>query len=255
MKRVLLLLVVVASGWVWLDPSPARGQQGDAALPTPQQIFDKHAQAVGGRDAWEKLKSRISRGTTRVEGMEGTGTFLAYERAPNLNSYTITLPNGIVLREGYDGKTPWEDNPREGPHDVTGSEAADIRALSDFYEDVEIGKVYPHPRMVGLQSADGHQAYVIEAAPPGGNKRLLYFDAETGLRFRMDVFNNALSISPTTVIHLEDYREIDGIKFPYHLRQEFQSTTLVIRFTFIRHNATVADDQLARPLSGSPASK
>ncbi len=187
--------------------------------------------------------------------MEGTGTVLVYERAPDRHLTILTLPNGIVLREGYNGTVAWAENPKEGVHDLTGTEAADARAVADFYEDIELGKVYPHAKMLGLQPADGHQAYVIEAAPSGGYKRWLYFDAETGLRFRTDVFNNALSISPTAVVRLDEFREIDGIKFPYRVRLQYPTATLIIRFTVIRHNVTVADDQLARPLAASPSPK
>jgi hypothetical protein len=218
-----------------------------------QQVFDKHAQAVGGRAAWQKVTSRVSRGIVEIEGQEGSGKFVVYERAPDRHASTVTLPNGIVLHEGFDGKAAWEDDPKAGVHNLKGTEAEDSRATADFYEDVELENVYRRAKVIGQQLADGRQAFVVEAAPKGGYKRLLYFDVETGLRFRTDVFRNPLSFEPTSVLRLDDYREIDGIKVPYHIRYQIQGTSMLLRFTAIRHNVTVGDDQLARPLGSTAA--
>jgi len=258
MKRVALLIAAVLVPPTWLvRATPPQTQPSQAApaaapaLPTAQQVFEHYAQAIGGRANWEKLNSRVSRGTIRIEGIEGTGTLLSYERAPNVDLSIVTLSNGYVSREGFDGKAGWEQDASGKVKDLTGAQAADRRALADFYSEVNLSKIYPHPKMVGQKTADGRLAYVVEASVPGGRMRLLYFDAESWLLFRTDVFENPLSPTPTEVVRQDDYRDVDGIKYPYKGSVQGPGVNIQFRITTLHHNVTVTDDEVARPAVSS----
>jgi hypothetical protein len=242
-----------ASGAAATPASGAAAPQAPAApaLPTAQEIFEHYTQAIGGRDAWQKLTSRVSRGTVRWEGIDGTGTILVYERAPNQQLSTMTWANGYVFREGFDGKASWEQDPAGKVTLVEGARGADARADSDFYSEVNLGQMYPHAKTMGQRSADGRLAYVVEASVPGGTLRWLYFDAENWLRFRTDIFRNPLSPSPTTVLRYDDYHDVDGIKFPYRGSVQGSGVNITFRFTVLHHNVTVSDDQVARPASAN----
>jgi len=251
------LLVCGARPGTWLGPAPASQAPGAAgtqapappALPSAQEIFEHYAQAIGGREAWQKLTSRVSRGTVRVEGVDGTGTMLVYERAPNQQLSTMTLANGFVLREGFDGKASWEQDPAGKVTLLEGARSFDSRADSDFYFEVNLAKIYPHAKTAGQRTADGRLAYIVEASVPGGTLRWLYFDAENWLRFRTDIFENALSPSPTTVLRYDDYHDVDGIKYPYRGSVQGAGVNIAFRITALHHNVTVTDDQVARPPS------
>ncbi len=257
--RLLAVLLLLASWAGWAAPSSA--QQSPAAAPaaepsapatlTAQQVFDRYAEAIGGRAAWEKLTSRVSRGTVRIEGIDGTGTMLVYERAPNLEVVITTLQNGYTFRDGFDGKTSWRQDAAGRVKEVEGPSAADRRALSDFYSEINLAKIYPHPKMVGQKTADGRLANVVEASVPGGFVRLLYFDAESGLLFRTDIFENPLSPAPTTISRQDDYHEVDGIKYPYKGSVQGPGGNVQFRFTTLHHNVTVTDDEVAKPASSS----
>ena len=268
MKAVRSLYAAAAISMMWLGaalpataqqsqpaaPAAAAGQSSQAnapALPTAQQVFDHYAEAIGGREAWEKITSRVSRGTVRIEGIEGTGSLLSYERAPNQELSSITLSNGAVLRDGFDGKLGWEQDVTGKVKELAGTRAADRKALSDFYSEIHLAKIYPHPKLVGQRTADGRLAYVVEANIPGGNPRLLYFDAESWLLFRTDVFENPLSPVPTSVERQDDYRDVDGIKYPYRASVEGPGVNIQYRFTVLHHNVDVKDDEIARPASSN----
>ena len=221
------------------------------ALPTAQQVFEHYMQVIGGRAAWEKLTSRVSRGTVRIEGIEGTGTLLVYERVPNVELSVMKLQNGYVYRNGYDGKAGWEQDPSGKVKELQGAREADRKALADFYSEIDLAKIYPHPNMIGQKTADGRLAYVVEACVAGGQQRLLYFDAESGLLFRTDLFENPLSPTPTVVERQDDYRDVDGIKYPYRGSVQGPGVNIQFRITTLHHNVTITDDEVARPLSSS----
>ncbi|HMD32380.1 MAG TPA: hypothetical protein VKG84_10760 [Candidatus Acidoferrales bacterium] len=222
-----------------------------AVAPAAREIFERYAQAIGGHEAWQKLTSRVTRGTIRIEGIDGTGTTLQYERAPNQNLAIATLADGTVFREGFDGKASWEQDPNGTVKVTEGARGADARAEADFYFEVELAKIYPHARTMGQRTADGRLAIVVEASAPGGTLHWLYFDAETWLRFRTDIFENPLSPSPTTVERYDDYKDVDGVKYPFKGSLRGEGTNIATRLTVIHHNVTVTDDEVARPVSAN----
>ncbi|HXZ20061.1 MAG TPA: hypothetical protein VEG63_08925 [Candidatus Acidoferrales bacterium] len=269
MKSAVPLLSVALIAAAWLElAAPAGAQQSQSTAPTAQQstspaepstpapptaaqIFERYAEVLGGRAAWAKLTSRVSRGTVRIEGIDGTGTMLVYERAPNQEVVITTLENGYTYRDGFDGKTGWEQNGLGKVKDLEGSRAADRQALADFYSEIDLAKIYPHPKMVGQKTADGRLANVVEACVPGGYPRLLYFDAESGLLFRTDLFENPLSPAPTTISRQDDYRDVDGIKYPFKGSVQGPGVYVQFRFTTLHHNVSVTDDEVAKPPSSS----
>src|SRR5208282_1577640 len=54
-----------------------------AAMPTVDQVVDRYIQATGGRAAWQKALSRVSKGTIEVPAMNLSGTIEIYEKAPD----------------------------------------------------------------------------------------------------------------------------------------------------------------------------
>ena len=44
--------------------------QAAAAMPTADQVLDHYVQAIGGRAAWMKLNSRVSKGTIEIPAMK-----------------------------------------------------------------------------------------------------------------------------------------------------------------------------------------
>lgn len=251
------LTIAIWTGWALpasAQQSPAAApaaQQNAPAPPTAPQVFERYAEAIGGRAAWEKLTSRVSRATVRIEGIDGTGTLLVYERAPNLEVTITTLANGYSYRDGFDGKTSWQQDATGRVKELDGPRAAERRILSDFYSEIDLAKIYPHPRMVGQKTADGRLANVVEACVPGGYLRLLYFDAESGLLFRTDLFENPLSPVATTILRQDDFKDVDGIKYPYKVSVQGPGVNIQFHFTALHHNVTVTDDEVAKPATSS----
>jgi len=270
-KRIAWLLAVGLVSAAWLaqpataqNPQPAATQSAAPAatpppaekpavpaLPTAREIFEHYAQAIGGRETWQKLNTRVSRGTVRIEGVDGTNTILVYERAPNQSLSLIKMANGATIRDGFDGKEGWEQNLAGAVKAVDGARSADIRAESDFYFEVNLARIFPHARTMGQRTADGRLAYVVEASAPGGSLHWYYFDAETWLRFRTDVFANPLSPTPTTIERFDDFKDVDGIKVPFKVSAKGSGNSIDIRFTVVRHNVGIAEDEIARPASAS----
>src|SRR5262245_21317324 len=92
-------------------PQPAKAAEAGAKTttvePTVDQILDKYMQASGGRQAVEKITSRMTKGTVEFSTMGLKGEMENYAKAPNKTLTIINLSGVGEFREGDDGKIAW----------------------------------------------------------------------------------------------------------------------------------------------------
>jgi zinc protease len=221
--------------------------QAAAAMPTGDQVLDHYVQAIGGRAAWMKLNSRVSKGTIEIPAMDNlTGTLEIHEKAPNSMLAVISLGGG-VFRQGFDGSTAWSDNPRDGLRILTGGELDDARREASFYHPLELRKNYIKVTVTGIERVNEHDTYVVEAAREKGAPDRMYFDVQSGLLVRS--VNQRFTPDGLTEFQadVEDYTALDGVKLPFTVRQAGGGSAFVIHFTEVQHNLQLADAQFAKP--------
>ncbi|HEY4948736.1 MAG TPA: hypothetical protein VIH88_00245 [Candidatus Acidoferrales bacterium] len=224
-----------------------------AALPTADQVLDHYVQAIGGRAAWLKLNSRVSKGTIEIPAMNNlNGTVEIHEKAPNLMLAVINL-GGAAFEQGFDGKIAWSDNPQNGLRELSGGELDDARHEANFYHALELRKLYTKMAVTGIERVNGHDTYAVEATRAEGAPDKMYFDMQTGLLVRS--MNQRYTPDGVTefTADVDDYTEVDGVKLPFTVRQTGASATFVIRFTEVHHNLQLTDSQFAKPPAEPPA--
>jgi len=249
LAAVCVLLASSISAGAQTTPQPASNSRptSSGATPTVDQILNRYLAAVGGRAAIEKLTSRVMTGTLSVPSMQLSGTVEIHEKAPNRSLGTITI-NGATYRQGFDGTSGWTDDPANGLRDQTGSELAETRRDTDFYHVLDLRKLYSKFTVVGKDKVGEREAYVVEASvPEGGDPEKLYFDVESGLVIR----DKSQRHGPDGVSEFqqdyEDYREVDGVKLPFTIRQTNEGTLVIITVEAYHHNEALEDGEFAKP--------
>ena len=199
--------------------------------PRVEAVIERYVEAVGGRAAFEGLKTRVSKGTFAgtFAGVEMSGVIEVLEKAPD-RSLTVVNVNGLGrMRRGFTGEYAYQQIPLFGFRRIEGSELADTRLASDFFWPLDLKRLYPTMTLKGREKSGDAELMVVEAVPSRGSAVTLYFDAHTGLLARRN----------TT--YFEDYREVDGVRLPFRVRDEFSTTV----FTEIKHNVALEDAQFA----------
>ena len=167
-------------------PAAATGAAAKPAVPTPtvDQLLDHYVQAIGGHDAWMKLKSRVSKGSIEIPAMNNlTGTVEIHEKAPNRMLAVINL-GGAVFEQGFDGTVAWSDDPQNGTRVLSGGELDDARREANFYHPLELRKNYSKMTVTGIEKINGHDTYVVEAIREQSAPDKIYFDTQTWLLVR-----------------------------------------------------------------------
>jgi hypothetical protein len=229
------------------SPSPT------PALPSADDIFNKYIAAIGGQAAIDKLASRTAKGTVN-QANGNTFQFELYQAAPDKFYLMVTTPQGSLER-GFNGQVGWEKNAR-GVREITGADLATFKAANTLFSLIKLKEQYSRPPRVRKDKIGDRDVYVLDGMTTDGKRMRLYFDATTGLLVRrMTAMSTMIGLIPDQV-DLEDYREVDGVKFPFTARAatiETGNPTSTRTFTEIKLNAPVDDTKFNMPPAPKPA--
>ena len=248
----LLFAAPTGSAFAQEKPQPAKAPEANtakatAAEPTVDQILDKFVRAIGGRQAVEKVTSRVTKGTFEVTTMGLKGEIEIYAKAPN-KTLTIQNLSGVgVIRDGFDGKIAWSENPMMGLREKSGAELAAIARVSDIHVMIKTRQIYSKLESKGREKVGNRETYVILATPAEGAPVKMYFDAQTGLIARTDTELDTPQGKFQVETTLDEYREVDGVKMPFTTRQETSMGSAVIRWVEVKHNVAIDDMLFSKP--------
>lgn len=229
------------------EKKPVETKTPTVKMPTAQEILAKYVQAIGGREANEKIKSRITKGTQEIPAAGIKGTFEIYAAAPNkfINKSNIS---GIgEFLDSFDGQTAWAINPLQGSRDKSGEELAQAKLTYNFYREINLAKLYPKIELKGTEKIGASDAYVIVATPDNLPPETFYFDAQSGLLVRQDATLITPEGKTPTKSFFEDVREVDGVKIPFRVRTMLPQFEVVVTTTEVKHNVAVEDAMFDKP--------
>jgi len=248
MKRnALIALAGILSAAITVLAQAPPASKPAAAGPTVDQILDKYVTALGGRAAIEKLTSRVTKGVFQAPEQGAEGTFESYAKAPNMTFSMVDVPGFGQIRQGFDGSTAWADNPQSGPRLLDGQELSSAARSAEFYQAIKLRALYPKLALKGKDKVGTQETYIVEGDPGDGTLRRMYFDTATGLMLRSDIERDGPQGRATFESYLDDYKEVDGVKLPFSIRQMNPNVNFTLKIREIRHNVPVEDSKVAKP--------
>jgi hypothetical protein len=232
--------------------SPQASPRPTPALPSADEIFSKYAAALGGQTAIDKLKSRAVKGTiTQANG--NSFQFELSQAAPDKFYLLVTTPQGTIER-GFNGQVGWEKTAR-GVREITGAELINFKTSNGLFTLLKLKEQYSKPPRVRKDKIGDRDVYVVDGTTTDNRRMRLYFDATSGLLLRRTTtMPTIVGIIPDQ-IDLEDYREADGLKFPFTLRAallEVGNPTSTRTFTELKLNVPVDESKFIMPPALAP---
>ncbi|MGA8102498.1 MAG: hypothetical protein WB869_10110, partial [Candidatus Acidiferrales bacterium] len=211
-------------------PAPAAAAQAAATPaevdPQASAILDRYVAAIGGRDAWAKYSSRVSKGTIEIPAMSMTGTVEVSEKAPNKMRSVVSIGE-TPFQQGFDGVIGWADDPQNGPRLLQGRELEELKRDAEYARPLNLRTLYSQIKFVGKEKLGDREVQVIEVSSPQTGSEKMYFDSQNSLLLRV-VANRAGPDGNNSVESmLDDYADIDGMKLPMTVHQTAGSTSYV----------------------------
>jgi predicted O-methyltransferase YrrM len=206
------------------------------ALSTLGWIVERYIQAVGGRAAMEELTTRICTGRF-VDDLSWTDPpvqtypLKAYAKIPD-RWVTILEGSKGTEQNGFDGTVGWKQNPDRIERDNRMSQSW-LGYLLNPQGVLHIQDYFPGMTLEAEDKLRGRTVYVVKTL---GTQDRLYFDAETGLLNQIG-----------STWELQDYRKVDGVKFPFRIATSRKGGESYFAFDKIEHNVPVDDRVFAIP--------
>ena len=220
------------------------------AAPAPEQILDKYLQALGGAQRLGRLTS-----------VAAQGTYLGYEDTQKrpIEIYaksTGQIANVIHTLSGdrtttYDGRTGWSAAPdTDSPVpvvDLTGDDLDGARLDAQLFFPAGLkqalsGWLAGNPTTIGDRDVQVVQGMTARKSPVK-----LYFDAETGLLVRVVRYTDSPVGRNPTQIDYSDYRDVAGIKMPFHVTTTWTDGRSSVDLTAVQQNVPVDAARFAKP--------
>jgi hypothetical protein len=256
MKKAALILILGLVASVGAMGQPAASQKPDDKAATPKtteqlpsvdQLLDKYVKALGGKAAIERMTSASMTGTFDLPAFNASGTVERVAKAPDKFAIIIDVTGYGLVRRGYDGKTAWSDEPQAGLRDLAGVELAQTKREALLHREIMLKELYPKMVVKGKEKVGDHDTYVIEATPNDGGPEKMYFDAQSGLLIRQDLEAESPQGKQPVEAYSEDYKEVDGVKMPFTLRQNTPQFSITIKLTEIKTNVPVDEAKFNKP--------
>ncbi len=233
------------------DMNPiAAGQSFKVDIDGPA-LLEKHIEAIGGRAAFAKQKSRVTEGDVTISFGPSTaeGMFKEIAMAPNKKYQLVTLSVDmgggaqiLEIEEWVNGQKAWSRQPMQPLTEVTGDDLAQSLEDEQFNSVVRWKELGYVPTVTEKKEMNGRVVYVLALKKQHGTDEL-YIDAENFLLVAesasKDTPNGPISVMKT----FGDYRDVDGVKLPFSVSVETTGMTQKATITSYKHNTEINDAQ------------
>lgn len=224
-----------------LDLEPMQEAAYENAGMTPEQLIEKHVEALGGRAAVDAVKTMTMKAdvSMTLQGNDLSGTYERIVATPNKEFSSINL--GVMTQQQWaNGTTVWMA--------LNGGPAGEQEA-EDTKKALLEARIFP----LATSLADGYtlvvkgkkdNTIVIDATSPLGRSERYVLDATTMLISKVEKDDQTPQGVMTTVEKYEAYETIGGVKLPTQITQSNSIFSMTFRAK-VSVNDVVADTAFA----------
>jgi outer membrane lipoprotein-sorting protein len=236
------------------DKDPVEIPAQAAGQPSPDQVLDKYFKAIGGADKLTGITSFMAKGTW--QGYEDTEQhpLQIYAKAPNQRT-TIVDNRGALTTTTYDGRNGWIAAPYTdvpvtlvtlGGSDLDNAQVdAELSFPARIKQSLTDLRVGP-PFVIG-----DNDVTILQGYSSGKSPVKLYFDTETGLLVRMVRYTTSRVGRQPTQFDYSDYRDVNGIKMPFHWVATWVDGRSKTQLTEVQLNVPIDQAKFAKPAEPS----
>jgi len=233
------------------DPNEIETVRQTSTTPSADQILDRYIQAAGGAERLTGLTSFVGKGT-----YEGFDTYHAkvpvevFAKASGQRTMIAHTQNGDSVT-AFDGRAGWTAGP-DKPLPVlalpAGGDLDGVKLDADLSFPARIKQALTNWR-VGFPGAtiDDRDVQVVQGTSAGGSRVKLFFDKESGLLVRLVRYTSTVVGVIPTEIDYSDYREVSGVKMPFHWIVTWTGGRSNIVLSEVQTNVAIDPAKFGRP--------
>ncbi len=210
---------------------------------TANGVIDNYLEAIGGKEKFSTVKDRTT--IMRGEIMGQNLSIVIKQKAPNKLKQNIRSGEmkQTILYDGTKGVMIVGDEETE--FDNKKLEKLKLEAAMNFLLDVEAYGV--SLELIGIETIESTDCYKIELTTEGGTNWVQFYEIDTGLKIKevKEVETKQGSFQQETFY--SDYKEVDGLKFPFKIIQSFGMQTIEMNVSSVKLNKGLKDSVFEIP--------
>ncbi|MDP2424211.1 MAG: insulinase family protein [Bacteroidales bacterium] len=203
---------------------------------TAKHVTQKYIQAIGGEKKLSKTKDITINAVTSMQGM--TITYDTYRKAPNKIKVEIGSGGTVFSKKVFDGTNGMVFS-QMGNQPLNGDMLEEMRIQAILNPELDYQKHGIKQELLGIEMVDGKEAYKMNITLPHGKTITNYYNAESGLLIR--------SITESGNTDFSDYRDVNGLKFPFAIKQAMGSQTIDLKVISVKINSKLKDNLFSMP--------
>ncbi len=224
--------------------------------PTADAVLNKYIQAIGGAERVATLRSLIATGkSTGYRGFGGGGLVEVSAQAPDKRATYISFPEypdrGLSVRT-FDGTTGWIAVPLAvvPRYELAGSERDGAKLDAQLLFPLQIRTALTGLRVTLPQVINDKDVTVVQGNGPNGTIVTMYFDDVSGLLVRLVRHTRSPIGRVPTQVDYSDYRDVGGVKIPFHWTFAWLDGKDTFEFSDIKTNVPIAATKFGAPNVG-----
>ena len=224
------------------------------AAQTTDEVIKKALEARGGIDKIKAVQSERITGHVAFpqQGFEGA-LILELKRPHKL--YSEVTVDGRKLLRAYDGKSAgWTFNPFADSKNVQPMPDDELKEMPEEADQdgplVDYKAKGSQIELVGKEDLDGKAVYHLKITDKKGEVRSYFLDASTFLTVKWTGTRKIEDRILPWECALSDYREVEGLKFPFKIDQGSQGTEFRQTLTIekLELNPRMDESHFAKPV-------
>jgi hypothetical protein len=239
------------------DVDPNRVQRSGKAdapgAPSANQILDKYIQAIGGPQRLATLTSIVAKGT--YQGFDTADSKVpaeVYAKAPNQRATVAHIHAEGGIKDStvtYDGRNGWvfARSTTVPMLTLTGGNLDGAKADAELSFPGGIRQALANLNANYPETSIDDRDVRIVSGTVGKSLVKLYFDKESGLLVRQVRDANTIVGPNPTQIDYSDYREVSGIRIPFHWVVSWTDNRTTFDMTDVQLNAPIDAAKFAKP--------
>lgn len=209
-----------------------------AQAQTVDDVINKHIAALGGKEKLSKIQNVVMQGSLNFQGTEIALTFTQVHNKLNRQDISVGGMTGFDMLTDKDG---WSFMPFQGmqkPEPKTTDEVKESQSDLDIAGPLVDYAAKGHKvELVGKEDVDGTECYKIKASLASGKTVTFFIDPTTHMINRIAEKRKMNGQETDLQTDLSDYREVEGVKMPYSISQQFGTVLMSV----IKVNQTIPD--------------
>ena len=204
-------------------------------LPIPEgmtaaNVIDKYITAIGGEDKVMAIKTTMMVANATIQGTPLVMT--SKSSAPNKTSQEIAVMGNVMQKSIFDGEKGYSES-RGQRTDMEGDDLEEAKEGNAIISDLN----YKSGTLLRIEPIDGRNTIVLKH-----KNNEVFYDMETGLKVKSIKVTKGPDGADVKIPTLfSDYKEVNGVKFPYSIIQKMGPMELNFEIQEIKVNEGVTD--------------